>query len=51
MKSIVLFLLSLMLGSGPAWSAPSADEILAATDVIRNPGKPFSVRTFAQRGQ
>ncbi len=43
MKSIVLFFFSLMLGSGLAWSAPSADEILAATDAIRNPGKPFSV--------
>ena len=43
MKSIVLFLFSLVLGSGQAWSALSADEILAATDVIRNPGKPFSV--------
>nr|WP_293603394.1 outer membrane lipoprotein-sorting protein [Polaromonas sp. UBA4122] len=26
-----------------AWSAPSADEILAASDAIRNPGRPFSV--------
>ena len=37
----VLFLL--MLGSGPAFAAPSADEILAASDAIRNPGRPFSV--------
>ena len=43
MKSIVLFFLSLVLGSGFAWSASSADEILAATDAIRNPGRPFSV--------
>lgn len=41
MKSIVLFLLSFMLGL--AWAAPSADEILAASDAIRNPGRPFSV--------
>ena len=40
---IILFLLSLMLCPGLAWSAPGADEILAATDAIRNPGKPFSV--------
>ena len=26
-----------------AWSAPGADEILAASDAIRNPGRPFSV--------
>ena len=39
----MLFLLSLMLCPGLAWSAPGADEILAATDAIRNPGKPFSV--------
>ena len=41
MKLLVLF--SFLLGSGLAWSAPSADEILAASDVIRNPGQPFSV--------
>lgn len=40
---IILILLSLMLCPGLAWSAPGADEILAATDAIRNPGKPFSV--------
>lgn len=43
MKFIVLFLFSLMLGSGTAWAAPSATDILAASDAIRNPGKPFSV--------
>ncbi|HAL39689.1 MAG TPA: outer membrane lipoprotein-sorting protein [Polaromonas sp.] len=43
MKSIVLFLFSFLFGSGMAWSAPSADEILAASDAIRNPGRPFSV--------
>jgi len=41
MKFIVLFFCSLLLG--PAWAAPSADEILAASDAIRNPGRPFSV--------
>jgi len=41
MKSIVLFFCSFMLGL--AWAAPSADEILAASDAIRNPGRPFSV--------
>ena len=45
MQSFSLFLLSLslMLGSGLAWSAPDAAEILAASDAIRNPGRPFSV--------
>ena len=32
-----------LLGSGWAWSATSADEILAASDAIRNPGRSFSV--------
>uniref|UniRef100_UPI00351D23A9 outer membrane lipoprotein-sorting protein n=1 Tax=Rhodoferax sp. TaxID=50421 RepID=UPI00351D23A9 len=41
MKS--LFFLLFMLAPGWAWSAPSADEILAASDTIRNPGRPFSV--------
>jgi outer membrane lipoprotein-sorting protein len=43
MKSTVLFLLSCLLGLGSVLAAPSADEILAASDVIRNPGRPFSV--------
>lgn len=41
MKSIVLF--SLLLGSSLAWSTPTADEILVASDAIRNPGRSFSV--------
>lgn len=41
MKRIALF--SLLFGYGLAWSAPSAEEILAASDAIRNPGQPFSV--------
>lgn len=43
MKSLGLFLFSFLLASGLAWSAPNADEILAASDAIRNPGQPFSV--------
>lgn len=43
MKSIFPILLSFFLGSGTALAAPSAEEILAASDAIRNPGKPFSV--------
>lgn len=43
MKSIFLLLLSLLLGSGAVYATPSADEILAASDAIRNPGRPFSV--------
>ncbi len=43
MKFIALFLLALMTGSSAAWAAPGAAEILAASDAIRNPGKPFSV--------
>lgn len=43
MKSIFLFLFSALLGCGAAWSAPSADDILAASDAIRNPGRSFSV--------
>lgn len=41
MKS--LFLLLFMLSPAWAWSVPGADEILAASDAIRNPGRPFSV--------
>lgn len=43
MKSLVLFLLSFVLGSGFASAAPSADDILVASDAIRNPDRPFSV--------
>ena len=42
-KSIFPLLLSLLLGSGAVCAAPSADEILAASDAIRNPGRSFSV--------
>ncbi len=43
MNFILRFLVFVLVGTGPAWAAPSADEILAASDAIRNPGKPFSV--------
>jgi len=43
MKPIVQFLFLLLLGLGAVSAAPSADEILAASDAIRNPGRPFSV--------
>ena len=43
MKSIIIAYVGLFVGLGAAWAAPSAEEILAATDAIRNPGKPFSV--------
>ena len=43
MKSFVVFLLSFTLGHGLVWAAPSAAEILTASDAIRNPGQPFSL--------
>lgn len=43
MKSIFVFLASILLGSNLTWAAQSPDEILAATDAIRNPSQPFSV--------
>lgn len=33
----------LLLGLGTAFAAPTAEEILIASDAVRNPGKPFSV--------
>lgn len=42
-KSLILFLFSYLLGLGAASAAPTADEILAASDAIRNPGRSFSV--------
>lgn len=41
MKILLLFLF--MLGFGSVSAAPSAEEILVASDAIRNPGRPFSV--------
>lgn len=43
MKNLYSIFLSLIITPGLAWSALSADEILAASDAIRNPGRPFSV--------
>ena len=43
MKSILSFLMLTVLGWGAALAAPTAEEILAASDTIRNPGRPFSV--------
>ena len=43
MKSLVFSLFSFMFWSGLAVAASSADEILAASDAIRNPGRAFSV--------
>lgn len=43
MKSRILFFSWLLLMPGLVWSAPRAEEILAASDAIRNPGRSFSV--------
>lgn len=43
MKRIFTLCLALLVCSPAALANPSAEEILAASDAIRNPGKPFSV--------
>lgn len=44
MKSLFLFLISnFFLGVGLASATPGAEELLAASDAIRNPGRAFSV--------
>lgn len=43
MKLIVQLLFLFLLGLGTVSAAPTADEILAASDAIRNPGRSFSV--------
>ena len=43
MKSLVFFIASLMLLPAPVFAAASAEEILVASDAIRNPGRAFSV--------
>lgn len=43
MKSLRLSFVALMFWCGLAGAAPSADAILAASDAVRNPGRPFSV--------
>lgn len=42
-RSISVCLVMLLVGANLAFAAPRADEILAASDAIRNPGKSFSV--------
>lgn len=44
MKSLILFFFSYLIGLGGVSAAPTANEILAASDAIRNPGRSFSVR-------
>jgi outer membrane lipoprotein-sorting protein len=43
MKTLLLLSLAMLLGLGSAAAMPTADEILAASDAVRNPGKSFSV--------
>lgn len=43
MKSLIQLFFSYLLGLGAASAASTADEILAASDAIRNPGRSFSV--------
>lgn len=43
MKLKILFFFSFLLGLSSVSAAPGADDILAASDAIRNPGRPFSV--------
>ena len=42
-KSLTLLILSFVSAFGSAWGAQTAEEMLAASDAIRNPGRPFSV--------
>jgi len=44
MNSVATLLLSFFIGIGSASAAPNAEEILAASDAIRNPGRPFSAK-------
>ena len=43
MKFLGFFLASILFGSGQASAASGAEELLAASDAIRNPGRAFSV--------
>ena len=43
MKLLGFFLASIMFGAGQASAASGAEELLAASDAIRNPGRAFSV--------
>ncbi len=54
LRPLRAFLLLVMAAPGLTWAALSADEILAASDAIRNPGRAFSVTvtlTEFQAGQ
>lgn len=44
MKSLVLLLVAAMLLPYPALGAPDPQELLKASDAIRNPSRPFSVK-------
>lgn len=41
--SAVIYVVFAVVGLGAAVAAPTAEDILAASDTIRNPGRPFSV--------
>src|SRR5215213_3054315 len=43
MKTPLVLLVALALGHGLAVAAPDAQDVLAASDAIRNPGRSFSV--------
>ena len=43
-KLKLIFLVALIVSHCAAFAAPDAQRILAASDVIRNPGRPFSVQ-------
>lgn len=43
MKNLSGFIFSLLMAFGAAAAAPNADQILTASDAVRNPGRPFSV--------
>ena len=43
MKFFSVILAALVLGHGTAFAAPDAQRLLAASDAIRNPARPFSV--------
>ena len=54
LRPLKVLLLLVIAAPGLTWAALSADEILAASDAIRNPGRPFSVTvtlTEFQAGQ
>ncbi len=42
-SSLLLLVMALALGPGRAFAVPDAQELLAASDAIRNPGRAFSI--------